>query len=240
MIAMTPQIEEQLARIRAAIDAHGVEVPWRTSRLRRIAKRAFDLALAAPASVVAVPVMGALAVAVRMTDPHGPVMFKQARIGLDGKLFTMWKFRTMRVENPDGSVRARKEVTRGDPRLTPIGALLRDWRLDELPQLLHVLLGQMSLVGPRPDIPGNLPAYSDDHLLRFAMPPGCTAWTFTRGLFENDWATRQAINVEYVRKWTVWLDLQVVFGTLLVLLRQENTSPATAEVPGQSKVQEAR
>jgi lipopolysaccharide/colanic/teichoic acid biosynthesis glycosyltransferase len=237
---MPHDIETHLARISAVIDARGHEVPWRRSRLRRLAKRALDLAIAAPASVVAIPVMGALAVAVRVTDPHGPVVFRQQRIGLDGKLFTMLKFRTMRVENPDGSVRARKEVMRGDPRLTRIGAFLRDWRLDELPQLLHVLVGQMSLVGPRPDIPANLPAYAEDHLIRFAMPPGCTAWTFTRGLFENDWAKRQAINAEYVRQWSVWLDLEVMFGTLLVLLRQQNTSPPVAEVPGQPHEQEVR
>jgi lipopolysaccharide/colanic/teichoic acid biosynthesis glycosyltransferase len=133
-----------------------------------------------------------------------------------------------------GALDRRGEVTRSDPRLTPIGAALRAWRLDELPQLLHVLSGRMSLVGPRPDLPANLSAYRDDQLIRFAMPPGCTAWTFTRGAFDNDWATRQTINAEYVRAWSLRLDLEVIVGTAFVLLGQRATSPAVAEVPGQS------
>jgi sugar transferase EpsL len=219
-------------RIARAIAAHAGALPWRTSRFGRFAKRALDLALAAPALVVALPVMAGVAALVRASDPAGPVLFRQQRIGLDGELFTMWKFRTMRVETAAGAVAARGEVTRGDPRLIRGGAQLRDWRLDELPQLVHVLSGRMSLVGPRPDLPANLPAYADAQLVRFAMPPGCTAWTFTRGAFANDWATRQAINTEYVRRWTVWLDLQVLFGTVGVLLAQRDTAPAVAEVPG--------
>jgi len=222
----------QVERIKQVIAARAGALPWRTSRLRRLAKRALDLAIAAPATMVALPVMGAVAALVRATDPSGPVLFRQQRLGLDGELFTMWKFRTMRVENADGSVRTRGEVTRGDPRLTPVGAMLRDWRFDELPQLLHVLSGRMSLVGPRPDLPANLAAYTDEQLVRFAMPPGCTAWTFTRGAFANDWATRQAINADYVQRWTVWLDVKVLVGTVWVLLAQRDTSPAQAEVPG--------
>jgi sugar transferase EpsL len=217
-------------RIQRAIEQAG-PMPWRTNRAARFAKRAIDLALATPATLVALPVMGAVAALVRANDPAGPVFFRQPRIGLDGELFTMWKFRTMRVETPHGSVRARGEVTRGDPRLIRGGALLRDWRLDELPQLFHVLSGRMSLVGPRPDLQANLPAYSEAQLVRFAMPPGCTAWTFTRGAFANDWSTRQTINVEYVKRWTIWLDLQVIVRTIGVLVAQRDTAPAVAEVP---------
>jgi lipopolysaccharide/colanic/teichoic acid biosynthesis glycosyltransferase len=90
----------------------------------------------------------------------------------------------------------------------------------------------MSLVGPRPDLPANLPAYADEHLIRFAMPPGCTAWTFTRGLFDNDWATRQAIHVDYVKQWSFWLDVKIILGSAVVLLRQQATAPTNAEVPG--------
>lgn len=218
------------ARIANAISCSTARMPWRESRLRRLAKRALDLAVAGPAAVVAIPVMASLAVAVRATSP-GPIFFRQERIGLDGKPFTMWKFRTMRADNADGSAIGRGEVTRSDSRLTPIGAVLRDTRLDELPQLFHVLSGTMSLVGPRPDIAVNLSAYEDAQLIRFAMPPGCTAWTFTRGAFDNDWATRQAINVEYVEQWGLWLDIKVLIGTAWVLVAQRATVPAVAEVP---------
>ncbi len=180
----------------------------------------------------ALPLMVAVATAVRATSP-GPVVLKQQRVGLDGELFTMWKFRSMRAEREDGQVQGRGEVTRSDPRLTPIGAKLRDWRLDELPQLFHVVSGKMSLVGPRPDLPANLPAYADEHLIRFAMPPGCTAWTLTRGLFDNDWATRQAINAEYVKQWSLWLDVKILVGTFGVMLCQQATAPTAREVPGE-------
>lgn len=186
----------------------------------------------------ALPLMAAVAVAVRMTSP-GPVVLRQQRVGLDGELFTMWKFRSMRADTVDGQAQGRGEVTRDDPRLTPIGAKLRDWRLDELPQLFHVVSGKMSLVGPRPDLPVNLAAYVDEHLIRFAMPPGCTAWPMTRGLFANDWATRQAMNAEYVLEWSFWLDLKIFAGTVGVVLRQQATAPTVGEVPGMSREREA-
>lgn len=223
-----------ISRIANAVAPVRDQLPWRRSRRARIAKRLLDVAVATPAAIAALPVLGAVAAAVRFTSP-GPVFFRQRRIGLDGELFTMWKFRTMRADRPDGSANGFSEVTRTDSRLTPIGAFLRDSRLDELPQLFHVLTGQMSLVGPRPDVEANLPAYTDEALLRFAMPPGCTAWTFTRGAFDNDWATRQAINVEYVRNWNLWLDVKVLVGTVGVLLSRKATTPVVAEVPGQPR-----
>lgn len=217
-------------RIRDAISRSAEQLPWRKRPFARLVKRALDLAVAAPAAVLVAPAMMAVAAAVRATSP-GPVLFRQERLGLDGKPFTIWKFRTMLAENADGSARGRSEVTRTDSRLTPIGAFLRDSRLDELPQLFQVLTGSMSLVGPRPDLASNLPAYREDQLIRFGMPPGCTALTFTRGAFENDWATRQSINVEYVQSWTVWLDVKVLVGTVLVLLARKGTTPTVAEVP---------
>jgi len=219
-----------LERLTSVIAAEGTALPWRANPLKRFVKRSLDVALAAPATLVALPVMAAVAALVRRTSP-GPVFFGQERIGLDGKLFRVWKFRTMRADNADGSASGSGEVPREDARLTPIGGFLRDWRLDELPQLLQVLSGQMSLVGPRPDLPANLPAYTDEQLLRFAMPPGCTAWTFTRGAFANDWAARQTINAEYVKRWTIGLDLRVLAGTVMVLLAQRDTTPRTATRP---------
>jgi lipopolysaccharide/colanic/teichoic acid biosynthesis glycosyltransferase len=217
-------------RIATVIAATGSALPWRASPTKRFVKRALDLAIAAPATLFALPVMAVVAALVRRTSP-GPVFFRQERIGLDGKLFRIWKFRTMRAHNADGSASGSGEVPREDSRLTPIGGFLRDWRLDELPQLFQVLSGQMSLVGPRPDLLANLPAYTDEQLVRFAMPPGCTAWTFTRGAFANDWETRQGINVEYVKGWTIGLDLRVLGGTLLVLLTQRDTAPEAARRP---------
>jgi sugar transferase EpsL len=221
---------EEEERILAAIAPELASLPWRRSRAGRWAKRALDLAVAAPLAAVTVPVMAVVAALVRLTSP-GPVLLRQQRVGLDGSRFEMLKFRTMRADRKDGQAHGRGEVTRSDPRLTPPGRFLRDWRLDELPQLLHVLSGRMSLVGPRPDVPENLWAYRDELLVRFGMPPGCTAWTFTRGAFANDWATRQAINAEYVRTWSFWLDVKVIAQTAWVLLAQRDTAPAAGEAP---------
>jgi lipopolysaccharide/colanic/teichoic acid biosynthesis glycosyltransferase len=171
------------------------------------------------------------ALAVRLTS-RGPVLLRQTRIGLGGRPFQMLKFRTMVASLPDASAGVSGEVTADDERLTPAGAWLRAWRLDELPQLVHVLTGEMSLVGPRPDLPDNLGQYTPDLVLRFAMPPGCTAWTFTRGAFRNDWAARQAINVDYVRRWSLWLDVRILLQSGLVLLSQRDTTPASSATPG--------
>ena len=171
MVTAVDPLLVQQARIRAAVAANVDRLPWRRPGVARRAKRAVDLIVGTVAAGVALPLMVAVAGAVRVTSP-GPVLLKQQRVGLDGELFTMWKFRSMRADNADGQAQGRGEVTRADPRLTPIGAKLRDWRLDELPQLFHVVSGKMSLVGPRPDLPSNLPAYHDEHLVRFATPPG--------------------------------------------------------------------
>jgi lipopolysaccharide/colanic/teichoic acid biosynthesis glycosyltransferase len=219
----------RISRIALALAGRTADLPWRRNKLERWSKRALDLAIATPATIAALPVMAGVAALVRATS-EGPILFRQERIGLDGKLFTLWKFRTMVATTIEHRA---SEVTSNDSRLTPIGALLRETRLDELPQLFQVLIGQMSLVGPRPDIPANLPAYTDDGLIRFAMPPGCTAWTFTRGAFDNDWSTRQKINVEYVHQWALWLDIKILIGTGFVLLRRRATMPVSAEAPSQ-------
>lgn len=201
-------------------------IPWKRKASQRLAKRIFDIIIATLMLFLLLPLMIILVVLVRVTST-GPIFFRQTRIGLDGKPFTMVKFRTMHALYADGSAGIQGEVTTQDSRLTPIGAFLRSWRLDELPQLIHVVSGHMSLVGPRPDIPENVPLYTQEQILRFAMPPGCTAWTFTRGAFANDWGTRQDINVEYVQQWSFWLDIKIIVGSLIVLLMQRNVNPET-------------
>jgi lipopolysaccharide/colanic/teichoic acid biosynthesis glycosyltransferase len=176
--------------------------------------------------------MGVVAVLVRATSP-GPILLAQWRLGLYGVPFKMYKFRSMRAETSDGLAQGTGEVMATDARLTPIGNWLRAWRVDELPQLWHVLVGEMSLVGPRPDLPQNLEFYSTEQLLRFAMPQGCTAWTFTRGGFGNDWSVRQDINVEYVNTWSFGLDVDVMVGSAIVLITQHNTNPSTNASPAQ-------
>ncbi|MCI0645014.1 MAG: sugar transferase [Chloroflexi bacterium] len=214
----------QEAHIAEVVARAGGELPWRRKRIQRLLKRALDVAVAVFLLLLLWPAILLTALLVRLTS-QGPVLLAQTRLGLDGSPYKMLKFRSMVADRPDGSAQGMGEVTGSDPRLTPIGGWMRAWRLDELPQLFHVLSGRMSLVGPRPDIPRNLDVYTAEQLLRFAMPPGCTAWTFTRGAFGNDWHTRQNINVEYVRQWSVWLDVKILVGSLLVLVAQKNTTP---------------
>lgn len=217
--------------IAKAIPTAESQIPWSQKHVQRLIKRIFDIVVVALLIILLLPLMVIVGILVRVTS-WGPILLAQTRIGLDGVPYRMYKFRTMRADLPDGSAEGSGEVTRFDPRLTPVGGWLRAWRFDELPQLVHVLSGKMSLVGPRPDIPENLGLYSPEKMLRFAMPPGCTAWTFTRGAFANKWSTRQDINVEYVENWSLWLDLEILVKTLLVLLTQENTTPKNGAVSG--------
>ncbi|HIB64679.1 MAG TPA: sugar transferase [Phycisphaerales bacterium] len=211
-------------RVEQLLLANQRELPWFRFRTQRFLKRFFDLSVGSFLLVVSLPVMAITALAVKMTSP-GPALFIQTRLKHGAKPFRMLKFRTM-TDSPSHEL---KEVTGSDPRLTSIGAFLRASRLDELPQLVHVLRGEMSLVGPRPDVPQNLSRYTDSQLLRFAMPQGCTTWGVIRGGLLNDWSTRQDMNAEYVWKWSFGLDLKILIKTVYVLLAQKGTEPESAE-----------
>lgn len=135
-------------------------------------KRVLDASCAAVGLVVSLPVMGMIALAIRVGMP-GPVLFRQVRGGRDGKTFQIFKFRTMRErKHSDGPSVTRK----GDSRITPLGRFLRQFKLDELPQLFNVLRGDMSLVGPRPDVPEFCRSLGAEHQAIFALKPGLTGW----------------------------------------------------------------
>lgn len=205
-----------------------VNIPWECDSSQRTAKRVFDLLVSSILLLMTFPLILVVACLVKLTSP-GPVFFVQERLGLHGWPFRMYKFRTMTDGKADGSAHELMEVTKTDPRLTSIGAFLRASRLDELPQLLHVVIGEMSLVGPRPDVPQNEERYTEEQLLRFRMPQGCTTWGVVRGGLANDWSTRQDINAEYVRDWSFLLDLKIIVQTFFVLVLQKGTNPDSAE-----------
>ncbi len=189
----------------------------------RWAKRAFDVALAAAGLVLLAPLMVGLAVAVRLTSP-GPVLFRQKRIGYGGRPFEMLKFRTMRVdaEQQTGAVWA----VRNDPRCTWLGRIMRRWSLDELPQLFNVLVGDMSLVGPRPErdvfvekFRKQLPTYGQRHQVQAGM----TGWAQVRGWRGNTSLRRRLeCDLYYVNHWSLWLDLRIILLTVLLGLRHRN------------------
>ena len=187
------------------------------------AKRVFDLVGGALILLALGPLMLAVAVAIRL-DTRGPVLFRQTRLGRGGRTFRIFKFRTMR----DGTSALGQglETSRDDWRITAVGAVLRDYRLDELPQLLNVLGGDMSLVGPRPLLPEFLPYYSALDRRRLEAPPGMTGWQQVNGASRHSWRERVALDVWYVDHRSLWLDLWILCLTAGVVVRADTSYAA--------------
>ncbi len=189
----------------------------------RIVKRTFDLVLSAVGLVALAPVLLALALGIKLSSP-GPLLYRQRRVGRDGREFTMLKFRSMRTdaEKASGPV----WTVADDPRVTPLGRLLRRWSLDELPQLLNVLSGDMSLVGPRPErrvfveqFSQEMPRYFERHRVK----SGLTGWAQVNGLRGNSSIeTRTLYDLHYVENWSVWLDVRILLMTVDHIVRGEN------------------
>ncbi len=181
---------------------------------RRFFKRFFDLVLAVVALVIAALPMLVIFVAVKI-DSRGPALFKQTRIGLKGKEFTILKFRSMCVnaETQGTGVYSGK----GDFRVTRVGKILRATSLDELPQLFNVLRGDMSFVGPRPPLtyhPWPIEEYTKEQLRMFDVRPGITGWAQVHGRKGVEWNRRIELNVWYVDNVSLWLDIKILFFTV--------------------------
>lgn len=186
-------------------------------------KRGLDLGLGSLMLLLSLPVMAVVAVLVRSTSP-GPVLYRQVRIGRDQRSFMLLKFRTMEegAEADGDEVLARP----GDPRLTPAGAFLRRYRLDELPQLFNVLGGSMSLVGPRPERPGfvaeylrRIPGYAE----RFSLPPGLTGLAQINGEYHSSAQNKLRYDLAYLANRSLWLDLSILFRTVKIVLTSRGT-----------------
>ena len=189
----------------------------------RFVKRGFDLAVATAALIVLSPLMLLLAAAIWLED-RGPVFYRQVRMGLDGKPFDIVKFRSMRVgaENESGA----KWAERDDPRRTRVGRLIRAWSLDELPQLFNVLVGYMSIVGPRPERPQFVQQFRAEfphYMLRHKVRAGMTGWAQVHG-WRGNTSVRMRIehDLYYIENWSLMLDLKILFMTVLHGLRHEN------------------
>ncbi|MGW4639172.1 sugar transferase [Sphaerisporangium sp. NPDC004334] len=194
------------------------------SGFRQLLKNLFDRAVALLAIAVLAPVLAALAVAVRSSGP-GPALFRQTRVGRDGAEFTILKLRTM---SPDAERRKVHLVSdaggvlfkiRDDPRVTPLGAFLRRYSLDELPQLFNVLAGDMSLVGPRPPLPEEVAAYGDDVRRRLVVRPGMTGLWQVNGRSDLSWEESVRLDLRYVENWSLTLDLQILWKTWSAVAR---------------------
>lgn len=193
---------------------------------RKHGKRLLDLAIATPALVVASPVLIAIAAAVRW-DIGAPVLFRQLRPGLAGRPFLLTKFRTMTDERD-----AEGALLPDAARLTRLGRLLRRTSLDELPELLNVVRGEMSLVGPRPLLMAYLERYSPHQARRHEVKPGLTGLVQVSGRNRLDWETRFALDVEYVDRMSLALDLDILARTLVTVLRANDIEhPGHATMP---------
>jgi exopolysaccharide biosynthesis polyprenyl glycosylphosphotransferase len=189
----------------------------------RFFKRGFDLSLAAAALLLFSPVMALIAIAIWLED-RGPILYRQVRMGLDGKPFDIVKFRSMRVgaETVTGAVWAEKD----DPRRTRVGRMIRPWSLDELPQLWNVLNGDMSVVGPRPERPQFVEQFRAEfphYMLRHKVRAGMTGWAQVHG-WRGNTSIRMRIehDLYYIENWSLMLDFKILFLTVLRGLRHEN------------------
>jgi exopolysaccharide biosynthesis polyprenyl glycosylphosphotransferase len=192
----------------------------------RVAKRLLDLVLGSMILLCALPVMGMIAVAIRL-DSSGPVMFRQRRIGENGRPFMMFKFRTMivgaeQVQEAMNVLTASGQIIhkrRDDPRVTRVGTVLRRLSLDELPQLLNVLRGEMSLVGPRPELPWIVDRYDPWQYQRLAVPQGMTSWYVVNGRSETPMHMNTEEDLRYVFNCSFFEDLKILWKSMGVVVR---------------------
>jgi lipopolysaccharide/colanic/teichoic acid biosynthesis glycosyltransferase len=182
-----------------------------------VSKRALDLALVSVVGLVAVPIGAVIAAAVKLED-GGRVLFRQERIGRHGVPFQILKFRTL-VDTPHYTP-ADFLMSAEDPRITRMGAFLRRWSLDELPQLWNVLVGDMSIVGPRPTLRYQVERYDDFQRRRLEALPGVTGWAQISGRNRLSWPERIELDVWYVDHRSIWLDLRILVATVPELFRR--------------------
>jgi len=196
------------------------------SGARLVIKSVFDRLFALAGLIAAAPLFAALALAIKLDD-GGPILFKQTRVGKDGHAFSVYKFRTM---VPDAEARKASLAShnqqqsplfkiRRDPRLTRLGTWLRRWSLDELPQLINVLAGEMSLVGPRPALPEEAAMYGDHVRRRLAVKPGMTGLWQVNGRSDLSWDESVRLDMRYVENWSFMLDLQILWKTWAAVVR---------------------
>jgi lipopolysaccharide/colanic/teichoic acid biosynthesis glycosyltransferase len=176
--------------------------------------RVLDAALAAALLVVTSPLMALAALAIRL-ESRGPVFYRQLRVGKDGEQFELWKLRTM-VPGAE-TMGAGIYVLEGDPRITRVGKLLRRFSLDELPNLVNVLRGDMALVGPRPTVQEQVDRYTDRQRRRLEVKPGITGWAQTNGRTALPWPERIELDVWYVEHRSLRLDVRILAKTARML-----------------------
>jgi len=178
-----------------------------------ILKRIIDVIVSGIALVVLLPIFAVIGIFIKL-DSKGLVFFVQERVGKDGKIFRAYKLRTMvdKAVVLDGG-----KISQDDPRITRAGKYLR-WGIDELPQLINVFKGDMSLVGPRPTLLEQVVRYSKEHRRRLEMKPGITGWALINGRNALSWPEKIKLDIWYIDHWSLWLDLKIMFKTIRVVI----------------------
>jgi lipopolysaccharide/colanic/teichoic acid biosynthesis glycosyltransferase len=184
-------------------------------RPARLVKRALDAVAAGSLIAVTSPLLGAACLAIRVESRGSPI-YRQRRIGKGGAEFDLYKLRTM-VSGAE-SMGAGLALDEGDPRITRVGALLRRFSLDELPNLVNVLRGEMSLVGPRPTVQVQVAQYSERQRGRLAVEPGITGWAQVKGRAALPWHERIELDLWYIEHWSLRLDLRILASTAVLLV----------------------
>ena len=183
-------------------------------------KRLFDIIISMIGLIITSPILLITSIAIKLESP-GPIIFKQERLGLNGKVFKIYKFRSMCEGAEKGGVYEKK----GDPRVTKVGEFIRKTSRDEFPQFANILKGEMSLIGPRPALtyhPWPYNEYTEEQKRMFHVRPGVTGWAQVNGRKEVEWPTRIELNVEYVEKMSLYFDLMIFFKTIFKVLRMED------------------
>ncbi|MBO0451206.1 sugar transferase [Candidatus Enterococcus murrayae] len=195
----------------------------------RKTKRVIDIVVSLLGlAVLAIP-FGFVALLIKLEDPKGPVFFSQTRVGLNGNYFVLYKFRTMFVgaEEQLADLMEKNEIQgpmfkmKCDPRITRIGHFLRKFSIDEFPQLVNVLKGEMSIVGPRPALPHEVEQYSDYHRLRLLVKPGCTGLWQVNGRNNLHFEEMIQLDLSYLAKGSFLLDIQIMLKTFLVIITRD-------------------
>ena len=184
-----------------------------------ILKRLFDFLASLTGLVILIPIFLIIAAAIKI-DSQGPVFYRQERVGRGGRLFHICKFRT-RVLNAEKKG-AGVFVEKDDPRITRVGKILRHLSLDELPQLINILTGNMSLVGPRPTLAYQVEKYSQKQKQRLTVKPGVTGWAQVHGRSALTWPERIELDLWYIDNWSLLLDIKILLKTLGVVLGKKN------------------
>ncbi len=238
------QLQETiLCNSRPAIvdDAPFLEIEfYKMSFFQRVVKRVGDIVISLLCLILLSPLMVLISLLIRLED-RGPVFFRQKRLTIRGREFTIWKFRTMKVE--DSLYNNQVSTSVGDPRITRVGQVLRRFRLDEIPQFINVLKGEMSLVGPRPEMLANIDRYKEqypDFAYREKMKAGITGYAQIEGRYNTTPEDKLMLDLMYIESFSVWLDVKLLMRTVTVLFKNDSTegfvpppqpAPAEQDIP---------